>query len=620
MGSKDLVIRVRSSEKMHRFTFSNQSASTIDLLKKVCEELKDSPENYSMHMDQKPSSPAVPVSQRNLLNKFPNGQIFYLVRSPHASVIEPEEPMQTEEANKELAMDAVDVQLFADKGKIERGRDEKLCRHGPNGRCIHCSPLEPYDEAYLKEHNIKHLSFHSYLKKMSSSASGSKFVGMEDLVCKIKPGCKDHLPWPKGICSKCQPSAITLNRQSYRHVDNVMFENPRLVERFLNFWRSTGYQRIGFLYGRYESHADVPLGIRATVAAIYEPPQENSRDLVKLLPDERQEIVDSLAQALGLRRVGWIFTDLVVDDPKQGTVKNLRGIESHFLSAQECITAGHFQNQHPNFIHKSQFGSKFVTVCVTGDKNNQVHMEGYSVSNQCMALVRDNCLVPTKDASELGYIKNSTNEQYVPDVFYKVTDEYGNEVQRLARPLPVEYLLVDVPASTPLSPQFTFLANQSVHNRTHFPIENRLVDNQIQDFNALTTYYQQFNLLNGGSNTAEMARKFLEAVSDFHVLLYIATMEMLPLKGHMAPLLEAVRSEDAEAAWTWSRTSQWTTVEQLMLAAAGSDMSARSSFLPMNEAPPQIPPLPSAAPWVCNYCTFENQAQHSSCEMCNLPR
>jgi nuclear protein localization protein 4 homolog len=99
-----------------------------------------------------------------------------------------------------------------------------------------------------------------------------------------------------------------------------MFENPRLVERFLNFWRTTGYQRIGFLYGRYEAHADVPLGIRATVAAIYEPPQENSRDQVKLLPDERQEVVDALARTLGLRRVGWIFTDLVADDVKKGTV------------------------------------------------------------------------------------------------------------------------------------------------------------------------------------------------------------------------------------------------------------------------------------------------------------
>lgn len=55
-----------------------------------------------------------------------------------------------------------------------------------------------------------------------------------------------------------------------------------------------------------------------------------------------------------------------------------------------------------------------------GGPDNQVHFEGYQVSNQCMALVRDECLLPCKDAPELGFAKESTPEQYVPDVFYKV--------------------------------------------------------------------------------------------------------------------------------------------------------------------------------------------------------
>ena len=57
--------------------------------------------------------------------------------------------------------------------------------------------------------------------------------------------------------------------------------------------------------------------------------------------------------------------------------------------------------------------------CV-GDQENHIHFDGYQVSNQCMALVADDCLIPTRDAPELGYVKESTNEQYVPDVFYKV--------------------------------------------------------------------------------------------------------------------------------------------------------------------------------------------------------
>ena len=61
--------------------------------------------------------------------------------------------------------------------------------------------------------------------------------------------------------------------QPYRHVDNIMFENGNMVNRFLEYWRMYGHQRIGFLYGRYDVYDGVPLGIRATVAAIYEPPQ-----------------------------------------------------------------------------------------------------------------------------------------------------------------------------------------------------------------------------------------------------------------------------------------------------------------------------------------------------------
>ncbi|KAK9887863.1 hypothetical protein WA026_000171 [Henosepilachna vigintioctopunctata] len=329
-------------------------------------------------------------------------------------------------ANKSIVKeDDVDVLLSKLDGKIKRNRDDKLCRHNSNSACVHCSPLEPFDENYLKEQNIKHLSFNSYIRKLTSGVDRGKFLALEDITCRVKNGCKDHPPWPKGICSKCQPSAITLNRQIYRHLDNVAFENTNLVERFLYYWRTTGHQRIGILYGVYEIHADVPLGVRANVVAIYEPPQESTRDSIRLLPDDKEELVDQIADALGLRRVGWIFTDLMPEDVQTGTVKHTRNIDTHFLSAQECIMAGYYQNKYPNpckYSSSGIFGSKFVTVCVTGDKNNQVIMEGYQVSQQCMALVRDNCLVPTKDLPELGYVRESSDKQYVPDVYYKVSD------------------------------------------------------------------------------------------------------------------------------------------------------------------------------------------------------
>lgn len=516
--------------------------------------------------------------------------------------------------NSSIKEDAVDLQLYKVDGKIERKRDEKLCRHNSNSRCVHCSALEPYDEAYLREHNIKHMSFHSYLRKMTSGVDRGKFLSLEDISCRIKSGCKDHPPWPRGICSKCQPNAITLNQQSYRHVDNVAFENTNLVERFLNYWRSTGHQRIGFLYGTYEIHTDVPLGIRANVVAIYEPPQESSRDSIRLLPDDREQVVQQLAERLGLRRVGWIFTDLLADDVQKGTVKHTRNIESHFLSAQECIMAGDYQNLHPNacrYASSGSFGSKFVTVCVTGDKTNQVHMEGYQVSNQCMALVRDNCLLPTKDAPELGYVRESSDKQYVPDVYYKEKDSYGNEVSKIARPLPVEYLLVDVPASTPVNPTYTFNPDVS---KQPFPVENRFVDGHIQDFNALSQYLSQFAYY-----------EFFTAINDFHLLLYIATMDMLPMRDFMGPLLDALRTKDQAAAEEWSRSEHWATVEQLIAASSPppsrpSSVAGGSTLNATGGQESGSSSGGSGARWTCPYCTFLNNGDTSNCEMCNLPR
>ncbi len=226
------------------------------------------------------------------------------------------------------------------------------------------------------------MSFHSYLRKLSRGVDEGKYAALEDISCKIRKGCTTHKPWPASICSACQPPAITLNRQPYRHLDNLMFENPDIVNDFLAYWRTTGSQRMGFLYGRYEHFPEVPLGIKAVVSAIYEPPQESSRDGIKIISDDESEArVEDVAAKLGLKRVGWIFTDLVPDS-RGGGVKHFRNQDNHFLSAQECIMAGYYQSRHPSACSKSSsgyFGSKFCTVVVTGDKDKQVHTEGYQV-------------------------------------------------------------------------------------------------------------------------------------------------------------------------------------------------------------------------------------------------
>ena len=90
-----------------------------------------------------------------------------------------------------------------------------------------------------------------------------------------------------------------------------------------------------------------------------------------------------IASRLGLERVGWIVTDL--DPDKDGLVKNVRNGESHFVSAEECIIAGRLQAAHPNkcrLAPSGEYGSKFVTIIVTGKDDGQIDFRGYQVSNQ----------------------------------------------------------------------------------------------------------------------------------------------------------------------------------------------------------------------------------------------
>jgi len=269
--------------------------------------------------------------------------------------------------------DSIDVELWKAEGRIRRNQTSASMFK------LDDLSIEPWDEQYLAEKEIKFLSFHAYMRKQTSGVDKGKYFKLEN----FKAASKIN---PDG--SKCSvvdlPSSVTLNRQRYRHVDNIVFENPAIMDKFLNYWRTTGHQRMGFLYGRYKQHSEVPLGIKAEVCAIYEPPQESSVNSLRFHDDPNKKVVDYIAEKLGLRCVGWILTDLVAENRKTGTVQNFRNPKTHFLSAEECVTAACFQNNHPNpcrLASNGYYGSKFTTVVVSGDQDLQISFEGYQVSS-----------------------------------------------------------------------------------------------------------------------------------------------------------------------------------------------------------------------------------------------
>jgi nuclear protein localization family protein 4 len=82
-------------------------------------------------------------------------------------------------------------------------------------------PIQPYDSKYLEENKIKHMAFHAYLRLQTETNKTEKLSSalfippLETLSYAVLTPCPSqaHDPYPDGICSKCQPSAITLQTQ-----------------------------------------------------------------------------------------------------------------------------------------------------------------------------------------------------------------------------------------------------------------------------------------------------------------------------------------------------------------------------------------------------------------------
>ncbi|NP_001141001.1 NPL4-like protein [Zea mays] len=245
-------------------------------------------------------------------------------------------------------------------------------------------------------------------------------------------------------------------------------------------------KRAGFLYGRIDAETKEVL-----VDFIYEPPQQGFEDVVHLMRDPDEEArVDTIAEGLGMRRVGLVFTQAV------GRRASKTG--EYTMSNREVVQAAQLQAEGgtPEWV------TAIVKLEVGDDGTGDVHFEAFQMSEICVKLFKDGVLeTEVQDADDPRLSK-----------MRKEVVAGGKDTMKVDN----DFFLVPVKISDHQGPL-----------SVGFPIENR---GSPVGMSALRSHLERMKHLT-----------FVRRISDFHLLLKLATF--LDAKSDMPTIAVCVKTQ-----------------------------------------------------------------------------
>lgn len=166
-----------------------------------------------------------------------------------------------------------------------------------------------------------------------------------------------------------------IERQEKPHCSSLSFDRDAAnsFQHYVHESLAFSIKRGGFMYGSVNEAGEV------LVEFIYEPPQQGSEENLILMRDmDEEKRADVIAAGLGLRKVGFIFTQTVSQTKRDYT-----------LSSPEIRQAAELHAES-EFEH---WATAIVKLEVNEEGGADVHFEAFQLSDQCVKLFKDDWFV-----------------------------------------------------------------------------------------------------------------------------------------------------------------------------------------------------------------------------------